>query len=588
MRKSLALFFILITGALLVAPCAAAQTPTTVTATVTDPSGIPYAGGTVKATIAPPGVSSPCVVVNSNCVPIPGTVGPASLDSTGSFTMNLYPNASIVPAATQWTFTVCIAPGVSPPFGTGPQCFSSTATIAGASQSLSSTLSALAPALTHSAASGAQPTVVVDGVTVTTVAQALAQLPSTGGTIDARTCTPGSLALGTFDVGSKAVALLLGSCTYTFTAIVEESQLQIFGIGSDGSSTLSYTGPSNSFFFPANTNGNDLTSMVLTGFAVVNSGSSTNIGCMNVNPLQVNTSAEQNYIYNVLFYTVEVSPPACITLHGTGAVLAGENEVNGFVITDNTFFWPTTPISILGSVSSVVISANITDNSSVAVSCNATGGIALGISIVANSFFMAPNPPISNTGCGITTSANVVGTGSAALDTINGNQIVAQTGSITSGHLASWNANGKIQDGGVVPQATTAILSSATTTLGADVALTVNVNTNILTNSVTMPASGCPCRVLISYGMLWTSNNSTIASLVTDGTNTMASAQQTGNGTNTGGQRATQISPVTYANNAAVTFTLQAEANGTGNTIKAAPAIEGQNTWLSATVITSQ
>lgn len=124
-----------------------AQTQTTVTATVTDPNGIPYAGGTVKAQINPPGPPSPCVVTGGNCVPIQGTVGPQPLDFTGSFTMNLYPNASITPAATNWIFTVCISPGVQPPLGTGPQCFSVPVTIAGSSQNISATLNGSALSL---------------------------------------------------------------------------------------------------------------------------------------------------------------------------------------------------------------------------------------------------------------------------------------------------------------------------------------------------------------------------------------------------------------------------------------------------------
>lgn len=151
--RSLLLLLIFLLGAATVA----AQSQTTVSATVTDASGIPYAGGTVKAQISPPGVSSPCVTNSAgDCVPIQGTVGPASLDSAGKFTLDLYPNASITPAATQWTFTVCIAPGVAPPAGTGPQCFSAAATIAGVSQDLSSALSAAAPLLARGAVFSSQ------------------------------------------------------------------------------------------------------------------------------------------------------------------------------------------------------------------------------------------------------------------------------------------------------------------------------------------------------------------------------------------------------------------------------------------------
>src|SRR5690348_2835337 len=150
MRK----LFLILAAVLMFAPLrAAAQSQTTVSATVTDTTGVPYAGGTVKVTISPPGTASPCVFTGANCVPIPSTVGPELMDSTGSFTVNLYPNSSILcggqVCTTQWTFTVCISPGAAPPLGTGPQCFSLAQTIAGASQNLSVALSGVAPRLSN-------------------------------------------------------------------------------------------------------------------------------------------------------------------------------------------------------------------------------------------------------------------------------------------------------------------------------------------------------------------------------------------------------------------------------------------------------
>jgi len=128
-----------------------AQT-TVVTGTVTDSSGTPYSGGTILAqlVLAGAGVTGqPVVTVNNTqqCIsagqgsapcklPFTATVGPVSLDSTGSFTLTLQDNTLVTPAATQWSFTVS-APGVLPPVGTGPQSATpAPITISGASMNI--------------------------------------------------------------------------------------------------------------------------------------------------------------------------------------------------------------------------------------------------------------------------------------------------------------------------------------------------------------------------------------------------------------------------------------------------------------------
>jgi hypothetical protein len=154
---------LLIAGLLLCAAVPAAAQTTVVTGTVTDPNGLAYAGATVKAqlVLAGAGVTGqPTVTINNaqQCraagqgsapcqVPFPGSVGPWTLDSAGSFTQNLQDNAQVTPAGTQWLFSVTISPGVLPPAGTGPQAFSATITITGASQSVSAALSAPSLAL---------------------------------------------------------------------------------------------------------------------------------------------------------------------------------------------------------------------------------------------------------------------------------------------------------------------------------------------------------------------------------------------------------------------------------------------------------
>ena len=151
---------------LLLGQAARAQTQTNVTATIVDPLGIPYANGTYSIQLIPTGTNPS---VNGQSI---GGAFNGSLSATGSFNIALWPNASIVPAATTWQFTICTNPGgVAPPLGTGNQCTPPTVvTIAGATQSLSATLSAVAPQLTTIALGG--------GVTSLTATSPVVATPS--------------------------------------------------------------------------------------------------------------------------------------------------------------------------------------------------------------------------------------------------------------------------------------------------------------------------------------------------------------------------------------------------------------------------
>lgn len=150
--------------ALFFSSAARAQTITNVTGTVTDPNGIPYANARMTVTLSIPGAtvqvtnqqtcqsggfgSQPCYI------PISTTIGPLTLDATGSFALAIYSNSGIYTlqqgaVTTQWNFNITLSPGIPLPFGTGPQQFSVPITISGASQSISATLSAAAPNLTN-------------------------------------------------------------------------------------------------------------------------------------------------------------------------------------------------------------------------------------------------------------------------------------------------------------------------------------------------------------------------------------------------------------------------------------------------------
>lgn len=116
-----------------------AQT-TTVTATVQDPLGNPYAGGTVAAALQGPGG----VILTSGGVPVRTSSGPFTLDSNGHFSIVLTDNNSVDQSGTVWFLTVCDNSLAWPGIPTVRVCFTSgPLTITGASMDVSTTLNAI-------------------------------------------------------------------------------------------------------------------------------------------------------------------------------------------------------------------------------------------------------------------------------------------------------------------------------------------------------------------------------------------------------------------------------------------------------------
>jgi hypothetical protein len=113
---------------------------TTVSGTVADPNGLPYANGAITATL----VTSASPTLNGFAYTPP--TQPVGLNTAGSFTMRLADNTVLLPGATQWKFQVCSAGGtVQPAGGKGPVCFTAgPLTISGSSQSITATLTAVA------------------------------------------------------------------------------------------------------------------------------------------------------------------------------------------------------------------------------------------------------------------------------------------------------------------------------------------------------------------------------------------------------------------------------------------------------------
>jgi hypothetical protein len=130
---------------------------TTVTGTVTDPNSLPYANGTITATL----VSSSSPKFTASNLPYTPPTQPVGLSAAGSFVMQLADDTLLTPGGTTWSFTVsCGASCVPPVFGKGPITFTVTGvTISGASQSITATLTAAAPALTSVVGGGGSGTV---------------------------------------------------------------------------------------------------------------------------------------------------------------------------------------------------------------------------------------------------------------------------------------------------------------------------------------------------------------------------------------------------------------------------------------------
>lgn len=176
-------------------------------------------------------------------------------------------------------------------------------------------------------------------------------------------------------------------------------------------------------------------------------------------------------------------------------------------------------------------------------------------------------------------------------NTLPSSQLGASSSNCTGSNFAQgWNAGGT-PICTASPTTLPAVLAYSVTTESSDTALSSGVQATVITKAVTMPSSGCPCRVSISWYQFVTLSGSSgvFEALVSDGTNVMAESEwgiSLNNGPSGGGDG---WSPVTYANNAAVTFTLKVQADTGSVTARAAPfhAYGARNSRLEISVLSS-
>jgi hypothetical protein len=114
------------------------------------------------------------------------------------------------------------------------------------------------------------------------ISAAIAALPSTGGTVDARAVGVASVAQGAINPGAKAVTLLLGPYTYTFTNITLQSDFKLIGVGGFGSeSTIiqSVTTGNVALFTLPQANNSAVVACELKGFTVLGTVGNTSQDC---------------------------------------------------------------------------------------------------------------------------------------------------------------------------------------------------------------------------------------------------------------------------------------------------------------------
>lgn len=173
---------------------------TLVSGTIKDPSGLPYANGTILPTLVISGSPRFSTPADGGYAP---PTQPSGLDGKGSFTVQLADVNQLIPAGGTWSFHVCSAAGtVQPgsPITGGPVCFDLVGiAVTGTMMDISAQLSAAAPPLT------AIPTTIIAPQGSFTGAQPQLKLGSNGG-------ASGQLAL----LGSTS-----GAATFTAPAVAD-------------------------------------------------------------------------------------------------------------------------------------------------------------------------------------------------------------------------------------------------------------------------------------------------------------------------------------------------------------------------------
>jgi hypothetical protein len=585
--------------------------------------------------------SAPCQV------PFNPSNGPFQLDPGGNIPgggITLQDNALVTPSGTQWAFKINSA-GNPPPIGTGPQTCTATLTITGASQSVSTSFAACPALAVLASGAGLGSVTTVSAGNLPPLFTSSVATPSTTPAISyslsnaAANTVFGNCTAGVAPPGFCSLTLAqlpAGSGTVTSFSYAET------GIDPLYSATVTNPTTTPQLVETANT---VQPGMVLAGPVVTGSATNPTFETSAVNASGVSGTT----------VSVSGSPAAATTVAiffgttGTGQNVPAPSVGTWTAFSGNTLNGSHPLFSNLSS------SARLNLSSTIAVSDTWSSSLAfLGGSITAISQ-STPSFSTCGTGCGTTTfsgsvtaghtivvygcwaSGTAVPTNITATDSLGNSYLLMLTAPNlgSNGHFAlvanNTNAgtptitvhstlsvnlagliaydlagptayysgpNGPWQFRNIsdIIQASTPppVSKYFTQNLGADITgIANNSTTTLLTQAVTFPASGCPCRASISYAAAVTSGNSHLfETWISDGTNASGAASQ--EYVNTGliySSAANTIFPnssaATYANGQAITFTLNL-----GITTLAAGSVTAkqlspgghQGTWMQITI----
>lgn len=603
-----------------------AQTPTLVSGTVTDINGLPYSNARVSAQLIPSTASPTIIVNGIPAQIGGQQNGSADVNGNFTmnlFCNSAGGGCSVIsPTGTLWQITVTTN-GTSPPFGTGPQACSSTVTITGTSQSLTANFSAC-PAQTRTSSlsglpgngnvttvsSGNLPPVFTTSVATPTTTPSISYTLSNA----AANTVFGNCTLGVAPPAFCALTAAMlpasgpGSGTVTSFSYAEA--------GIDPLYSAVVTNPTTTPLLTETANsvqpGMVLAGPVPTGSATNPSFESATANASTVNSTSVSVSGAPAAATTaaIFFGTTGTSqnvpvPDGTWTVFPGGTIGSSNSHPLFKNLSSSARITPTSTIVTSDSWSSSLafLGGSITSipqstlsSTSCGAGCATTtfsGAVTAGHTIVvygywASASFVPKNikaiDTLGNTYTLMSIASNLGTNGHFALvaqSVLGGTPTITVTATLSvlfgglvafelagptsyyTGPNGPWNFRYLDPATLAASGLATGIFQYFTQNLGADITgIANNSTTTLLTQAVTFPASGCPCRADIKYGAAVNSGNSHLfETWISDGTNTGGVGSQ--EYVNTGltySSTATTTFPnsasATYANGQSITFTL--------------------------------
>jgi hypothetical protein len=489
------------------------------------------------------------------------TVVPIFCDGAGNFTISLADNNQITPVPSQWRFQISTAIGAFPGPTIGFNCL---ITITGATQTVTTALTACATLLPISGI-----TLQTDSVNNTN--QGLLNF------VDSATVTWSNPSGGIEQANVVNPGTVCSPLTHNAIVFINNS-----GVCTTNSALGYNNFTANYFTVGGNSTTGGVTVRGSTSGSTAYSTNTTSTITFLQNQSDLELALDKDTASSPVFYnrirsgSVSVGSP---TFTGFGLEFSGNGDSGGS-----------------GSAAGfVVTNAASTLNTSAGASNSITAGSASGTTTSPGGSNTITAGNSSGTGTASPGGSNTITAGTASggnnqggdITLVGGNGVGTGRGGNINLNVGTGNTAGQVLCSG--SPCLIAIQSSSLTT-NTGQAIGASAQTWI-TKAVTMPSSGCPCRALVSYAMLFTASNSgTAVCWVEDGTNTFATNSALTNtaSTHSMGCSASSGSPSTYANNAVVTFVGRGYTDASGGiTVASGQFGSTQASWLDILILES-